>query len=542
MGTSMSTLENENCITTTTHECNKNKQKMLTTFWECGNCMKHSKSPRSITRTNTTEIPDDENDKNNNNNNNNNNTNDVDDADRWFNNILPKDNFDMNEAHSIEPPYLGYSYWQIEDEDGNAASSLSFSQETPPRLRALGDDSITTAVRSSSSDLTDPNTTNENDNDGESGGVSEVMVSFTPKRLFADDISVTSSMEEEDEEDVWLNPPSPTRLSTEPKTKKSFTSQLCGRQGSSSPRRYDKTTSTFFCDDASVVIRNGVLVRGEMGKILGNSSHSHISLNTLDIPDGLVKRKRGHYQKRKRHINTLPSFRKGYPIRLQLKESYVCANNEHVSSFDPFFSMGQFTISHQNNIGLLEQSPKSYGNGLHVKICSDYMTLQDMYQNIVAITRSRYTFLPSHIIYSPRPRYEGQLPSTHHPNGVYQDQQEQLFYPWALVQKKGRRMDHEVNIHFVSSPDNNSKKIDGIFDAQPAHTAKHGFDGNRHHTHTVVLRNHSSSSTPCSIMFRSPIQRDLYDITIAPGIDPLLMICYFAIHSKMDVEPILSDI
>jgi hypothetical protein len=30
------------------------------------------------------------------------------------------------------------------------------------------------------------------------------------------------------------------------------------------------------------------------------------------------------------------------------------------------------------------------------------------------------------------------------------------------------------------------------------------------------------------------------DITIAPGIDPLLMICYLAAHSKMDVEPIMG--
>ena len=38
---------------------------------------------------------------------------------------------------------------------------------------------------------------------------------------------------------------------------------------------------------------------------------------------------------------------------------------------------------------------------------------------------------------------------------------------------------------------------------------------------------------PCCMMVRDPIQRDLFDVTIAPGIDPLMIICYMAVHSKM---------
>ena len=39
---------------------------------------------------------------------------------------------------------------------------------------------------------------------------------------------------------------------------------------------------------------------------------------------------------------------------------------------------------------------------------------------------------------------------------------------------------------------------------------------------------------------QDPTNVDAVDVTIAPGIDPLLMVCYLASHSKMDVEPIMG--
>merc|ERR1712161_56571 len=82
--------------------------------------------------------------------------------------------------------------------------------------------------------------------------------------------------------------------------------------------------------------------------------------------------------------------------------------------------------------------------------------------------------------------------------------------------------------------------IEGIFDSQPTFRAKHGFDAKGIHCDTVLYRvenDETETSVPCSLVLRNRMNHDEYDITIAPGIDPLMIICYLAIHSKMDVEP-----
>ena len=74
----------------------------------------------------------------------------------------------------------------------------------------------------------------------------------------------------------------------------------------------------------------------------------------------------------------------------------------------------------------------------------------------------------------------------------------------------------------------------GLFDKRPMFRSRHGFDGWDNHQHTVVNRiNNEDKEVPCCIMMRNQIQRDVFDITIAPGIDPLMIICYMAVHSKM---------
>ena len=80
----------------------------------------------------------------------------------------------------------------------------------------------------------------------------------------------------------------------------------------------------------------------------------------------------------------------------------------------------------------------------------------------------------------------------------------------------------------------------GIFNSEPSFRGRHEFDRELH-THTVVNRTTTSlEEVPCCVIVRDSSNLDAVDITIAPVIDPLLMICYLASHTKMDVEPLLS--
>lgn len=162
----------------------------------------------------------------------------------------------------------------------------------------------------------------------------------------------------------------------------------------------------------------------------------------------------------------------------------------------------------------------------------------------------------------------------------------EALYPWALVSKGGRTMGDDCTVHLVNDEVKSSLKGTtnsrgrraansfsssfGMFHSKPSFRGRHGFDRELH-THTVVSRTASSTlasgsastrmdiigkskknnsngnnnmttsleEVPCCVIVRDPSNLDAVDITIAPGIDPLLMICYLASHSKMDVEPIM---
>lgn len=334
-------------------------------------------------------------------------------------------------------------------------------------------------------------------------------------------------------------------------------------------------------EESIITFRNGLLVKKTIyspSKTSCDASRTS-TLTTVHIPDGRRKSNR-------QHVNTLPSLRVGKPIRLRVTESYAGysspeivpgeANNgdgcgakdsdalnesgvsgssllteeeaQQFFSYDPYFSSGEYTVT--------KPSGRPYGNGLSVKMGEQYMTLQDLNGRVWAVTRSRHTFVPSSVIYSPKPRYEGQIPSSHRP---YSERGEGVegevdLYPWAIIKKDGRRMDHDATIHLVSTNamDMDKKKlIGGIFDPKPSYRSRHGFDDNGGHSHTMVYRVESSESNednesceevPCCILLRDEVKRDVFDVTIAPGIDPLLIICYMAVHSKMDVEPKLCDL
>ncbi len=303
----------------------------------------------------------------------------------------------------------------------------------------------------------------------------------------------------------------------------------------------DMTLSKSASADQSIMIRNGVLVR-ETKVLSPQSSSSSPNTKQKYIPDGVEV-------KNLLHINTLPSMKKNHPIRLKIRESYAGyetkttvdendvnesntsllsdAEQAHFFSYDPYFQLGQYLIS--------TFTGEQYGNGLSVKMGERYMTLQDKNGRVWGIMRSRHTWIPSAIIYSPKARYPSQSPSSHRPCGGdidgFKDSVE--LFPWALVKKHGRRMDHHVSIHIVAESRMNSELVGGLFEKAPSFKSKHGFDEMENHQHTIVYKINGDEEVPCCMMVRDPVQRDLFDVTIAPGIDPLMIICYMAVHSKM---------
>lgn len=242
-------------------------------------------------------------------------------------------------------------------------------------------------------------------------------------------------------------------------------------------------------------------------------------------------------------------------------------------SYDPYFSSGQYLIEQKETGG-------GYGNELRVTMGEQYMTLQDKDDTVWAVTRSRHSICPSTVIYSPKERYPSQIPSSHRPisqqrgggyncnnYGINDGDGAVELYPWALVKKGGNTMDHDVAIHLVAEPNevgvaggltqgNRQPLIGGLFDSRVSFRSRHGFDEKEAHSYTTMYRVEIEEGSnvdgtndetmkereiPCCIIIRDPINRDVVDVTIAPGIDPLLIICYLAVHAKMDVEPKLCE-
>jgi hypothetical protein len=231
---------------------------------------------------------------------------------------------------------------------------------------------------------------------------------------------------------------------------------------------------------------------------------------------------------------------------------------------------------------------------------SQFMILEDRIGNVPCVIKSLRTHIPSMILYSPKARYVGQKPSSHRlvsrhkedegvssnattttttiidDNGERDDNIDDnsvALYPWALFGKSGRTREDECMIHLVKIHDRKDNTAErslppltsnGIFHSDPSFRGRHGFDECGLHTHTVVHRitspmkstekitNTLSSNlennvildggVPCCLMIRDPSNVDTIDLTIAPGIDPLLMICYLACHTKMDVECIMTGL
>eukprot|EP00956_Cyclotella_meneghiniana_P030789 scaffold78603_cov80-Cyclotella_meneghiniana.AAC.1 len=175
------------------------------------------------------------------------------------------------------------------------------------------------------------------------------------------------------------------------------------------------------------------------------------------------------------------------------------------------------------------------------------------------VIKSRYTHVPSSVVYAPKPRFVGQAPSGHrlsnlafHGNASEHcgSTKTSELYPWALIRKEGRTMNDCCFVHLVdetiprANPSDKARRnSSGLFGTIPSFRACHGFEG-EWNTHTlvsrIVLGKKGRMEEPCSVILRDPTNVDAVDVTISPGIDPLLMICYLASHSKMDVEPIMG--
>jgi hypothetical protein len=248
--------------------------------------------------------------------------------------------------------------------------------------------------------------------------------------------------------------------------------------------------------------------------------------------------------RRERHVSTLPSQITGKPIRLRITET----RPTDVFSYDPYYSSGTYVITTENG--------RPYGNGLLMRMGTQFMTLEDGRGCTLAVIKSRYTHVPSSVVYAPKPRFAGQAPSGHRLSNLVNGNASEFhrcssseLYPWALIRKEGRTMADSCTVHLVDESIarriGGNRRNSGMFVTMPNFRGCHGFEG-EWNTHTMVSRSSSTKNgggvkeTPCCVIVRDPMNVEAVDITIAPGIDPLLMICYLAAHSKMDVEPIMG--
>ena len=250
---------------------------------------------------------------------------------------------------------------------------------------------------------------------------------------------------------------------------------------------------------------------------------------------------------RERHVSTLPSQITGKPIRLRITET----RPTDMFSYDPYYSSGTYVITKEND--------RPYGNGLLIRMGTQFMTLEDGRGCTLAVIKSRHTHVPSSVVYATKPRFVGQSPSGHrlsnfaiHGNASGQSGSTKTreLYPWALIRKEGRTMKDCCLVHLVDESiprtnlsDNAKRNSSGLFGTIPNFRACHSFEG-EWNTHTLVSRsvlgNKGRAEEPCCVILRDPTNVDAVDVTISPGIDPLLMICYLASHLKMDVEPIMG--
>lgn len=270
--------------------------------------------------------------------------------------------------------------------------------------------------------------------------------------------------------------------------------------------------------------------------------------------------------------SSLPSQVSGSPIRLRLTDTTKCQTNTSdesdewsISSSDyfsfrtPFFSSAEFAVT--------TPSGRPWGNEIMARMDDPNRTqVEDGDGNVLAIMRNAHTMVPSHIVYGSRPRYPGQRARSYRGDikgGVNSqdasfetlasnvDEDFVQYYPWALIRKDGRLRGDSVSIHMAiaeeqegpNAPQVTAHALKG-FSRTAALRGQHSFDDHGDLSHSLVSRIPRSdgesgveTGTPCCLVLPSPVKEGVFDITIAPGIDPVLIICYVTLHARMDSEP-----
>lgn len=265
----------------------------------------------------------------------------------------------------------------------------------------------------------------------------------------------------------------------------------------------------------------------------------------------------------KKH-STLPSKKEGCPIHLKVcAEHPVNLSQEEWATSSDFFSF--VPICAGGKFAVRTPTDEPWGGGLSIDTQgSNRIEMKNGSGETIATMRPRHTFVPSYVLYSSKPRYRGQYPSSHRGGGEARghvrthfgadnDEEEIVFlYPWALIKKDGRELRDSVSIHMAQKHEAESDGLNDSFgntslsndlagfSEEPTFRSRHGFDGHGFVSHTLVSRiDYAYNSTApqeiaCCLILPNPVKDGIYDITIAPGVDPVLILCYLSVHANVD--------
>lgn len=285
-------------------------------------------------------------------------------------------------------------------------------------------------------------------------------------------------------------------------------------------------------------------------------------------------------------INTLPSFRKGHPLHLKISEVYRGYNPQRLSpseeglattrsrpddddevshasfpavmpefpddsftddfSYDPLLSSGKYKVENAT-------TGRPYGGGLTVSMGAQFTTLRDRHGRVSAATsRVDDNDVRAHVLYSPKPFFEKQR----HAAQVDDDRRGAeaapsvhdrcVLYPWALLAKEGPGLEDRLCLYHVVPNENGNDDgeillVAGVrFRSRPSLVSANVFE-NGMHARTVVSRLDSDErTTACCRARRDRFVFDIFDVEIAPGVDPLLIVCCLAVHARMDAEIVVA--
>jgi hypothetical protein len=449
---------------------------------------------------------------------------------------------DISSVHFSSPPYIASSYREESYDRDNVVQESSSIKQDSNNEQCI--DNLHTLVDRKPDILNSKSPIalhNENIDDSESCSADRI----SPRTLFnnheiadchSNSLSFDSGQKDEDHDDGDEDDDDSDLLNPHPTQIFENNRQLCN----------NCISTPIFTDPTSGYFNAGCLSLTNMKKeslLRSCSAHTPPTLASTGSNSSFDS---SVFTMEEETPDILPSFQVGKPISLHVSETFSSVNANESSdgafghecfSYDPFFNFGRYSISTQNG--------GPYGNGLHVNMCGPFMHLQDSDNRVWAVMRSRCTFFPSFVLYALIPRYQGQISSSHClTNSSQQSSSSETdvsLFPWVLIKKDGRRLDHDVTVHMAVDGEA-SILLDGQYESLPRYVSRSIVDPKGNHSHSIV---HTvlpeGSSKPCCSFVRQSNDRASFDVTIAPGIDPLLMLCVLAVQCKMALEPKLNS-